>query len=122
MTCRHMPGDPSCSSSRSYQEPAKPDSENYHVEDVQTVGTHLVMKVRYPNCSRCSYEGVKVMVWLDVSLIDAIRWRKIDPHFRDPKKSRLPTEAPGPSARFPASPEGWRDAILYANAKGSHVR
>jgi hypothetical protein len=61
---------------------------------------------------------VKVLVYLGVSALDAMRWRTIDPHFRDSKKaSRDATEAPGPSARFPASEEGWADALAYAQVK-----
>jgi hypothetical protein len=122
MTCRHRAGDPSCSSHpdnvrRAYVEslPATPDAERYTIEDVHRVGPHLVLKVRYPNCARCSYEGVKVLVYTNVSEAQVIRWRKIDPHFRD--KPVSPTEAPGPAARFPASTEGWRDAIAYAQSK-----
>ena len=50
-----------------------------------------------------------------------MRWRKIDPHFTDPKTTRPPTEAPGPSARFPASEEGWADALAYAHSKRTPV-
>ena len=57
------------------------------------------------------------MVFLNVSEADVLRWRKIDPHFRDPKASRTPKEAPPPAARFPASKEGWADALVYANSK-----
>lgn len=138
MTCRHSPGDPNCSSSpegarraaaesiRHAEEQARkkiaefeaitPDASKYDIEAVERVGPHLVAKVRYPNCARCSYEGVKVMVFLTVSEVDVIRWRKIDPHFRAPKKQE-PREAPPPAARFPATDEGWSDALAYARSK-----
>lgn len=122
MTCRHSPGDPSCSSSRGYVSPYdetsnKPDSEKYAIEDVEQIGAHLVLKIRYPNCSKCSYEGVKVLVYLNTDTRAALKWRKIDPHFADPKTRRGPTEAPSPAARFPASAEGWADAMAYAKSK-----
>jgi len=94
-----------------------PDAEKYQVEDVLRVGNHLVMKVLYPNCTKCSYEGNKVMVFLNVSEKEVLKWRKIDPHFRDPKTQLNPRDAPGPAARFPANPEGWNDAIEYAKSK-----
>jgi hypothetical protein len=104
-----------------------PDKQKYEIEEVQQVGPHLVMKVKYPNCSSCAYEGNKVMVFLNCSPLDAMRWREIDPHFRAPVKSPgAPTshsiteakkKAPSPAARFPASAEGWTDAITYANGK-----
>jgi len=123
MTCRHASGDPNCSSSKNYRapyearEPATPDSGNYTIEDVARVGTHLVLKVKYPNCRECTYEGNKIMVFLDVSEADALRWRKIDPHFRDPKGVIASREAPSPVARFPGNAAGWCDAIAYAQGK-----
>lgn len=133
MTCRHSPGDSNCSSHpNNPYNPAKirateaeeklrkklaetPDSEKYTVVDFQRVGPHVVMKVLYPNCAKCSYEGNKVMVFLDVNETQLMRWRRIDPHFRD--KPPAPVEAPSPAARFPASDQGWRDAITYADSK-----
>jgi hypothetical protein len=32
-------------------------------------------------------------------------------------KNPFPGEAPSPAARFPASPEGWQDALDYAAKK-----
>lgn len=156
MTCRHAPGDPNCSSSpegqarerayakevaqrelaRSQKELQKqidalraqtPDAENYQIEEVHRAGPHLVLKVRYPSCAACAYEGVKVMVFLDVPEGAALRWRRIDPHFRawPEKMGQKVHEAPPPAARFPASEEGWRDALEYAhskNAGGSRTR
>lgn len=135
MTCRHAAGDPNCSSSVNSwqaQENARydreravkaalekqaqadtPDAARYVIEDSHREGPHLVLKVRYPNCAKCSYEGVKVLVLLDVTEAAALRWRVIDPHFADPSKPRKPTEAPAPAARFPASEKGWADAIGY---------
>lgn len=129
MTCRHSKGDPNCSSSGSsgydysggysWSKSAyvdTPDAANYEVEDVAQVGKHLVLKVKYPNCSKCAYEGNKVLVFLNIPIKDALLWRKIDPHFRA-TKSILKSEAPSPAARFPASPEGWSDALDYAGRK-----
>lgn len=122
--CRHEKGDPACSSSgggySSYETVTtsnSPDANNYKVDDAVQVGQHLVMKVRYPNCARCAYEGVKVLVYLNTSALAALKWKKIDPHFALPPKLQAPWEAPSPAARFPASPEGWQDAIEYAKRK-----
>ena len=120
MTCRHRPGDPSCSANRpTYQDtgPPTPDKTKYTIEEVERVGLNLVLKVLYPNCSRCAYKGNKVLVYLNVSEKDVLRWRVIDPHFRAPHPKGLPHEAPTPAARFPASPEGWQDALAYARSK-----
>lgn len=92
-----------------------PDKKNYSIVDVERVGPHVVLKVFYPNCSACSYEGNKVMVFLNILEKDILKWREIDPHFRGPTK--IATEAPSPAARFPANAEGWSDAIAYAHGK-----
>lgn len=141
MTCRHAKGDPNCSSHpdnvrrEAYRESEArraeleaerasltsktPDAERYEIVDTVRVGPHLVAKVLYPNCKKCSYEGNKVMVWLNVTEADALRWRRIDPHFRDPQAQRSTREAPGPAARFPASDDGWHDALNYARMKAA---
>ena len=140
MTCRHGPGDTNCSShpnnirAREYQEEQRqkedavkkkreselysmtPDSEKYEIIDVVRVGPHLVMKVQYPNCIKCSFEGNKVMVFLNITEAQVLRWRRIDPHFRAPGTETI-RESPGPNARFPASKEGWNDALNYAKLK-----
>lgn len=130
MTCKHQKGDPNCSSHPSHPDnPANrrereedsmtPDKKKYQIVDAHRVGKHLVLKVLYPNCRNCSYEGNKVMVFFNVTELDVLKWAEIDPHFRNPKASRSSTQAPGPAARFPASDEGWRDAIDYATRKVS---
>jgi hypothetical protein len=116
MTCRHPAGYHDNDYLTSPPAPAKPDAEKYVIEAVQRIGQHLVMKVRYPNCVLCAFEGVKVMVFLNVSETQALMWRRIDPHFRAPMKA-LPSHAPSPAARFPADAEGWADAVEYARTK-----
>lgn len=118
MVCRHSPGDPNCSSTqdayeRYYQE-RTPDKRNYQILDVKEEGACLVLKVQYPNCAKCSYEGVKVMVFPNVLATDALKWTEIDPHFSDPTLKIPPTQAPSPIARFPANALGWERAIAFA--------
>ncbi len=123
MTCRHSKGDPSCSSHPDFNsytsnyiyrsEPVTPDSENYEILDAWTFQTFMVMKVRYPNCAACAYEGTKVMVYQNVTWLDVVKWKKIDPHFRDPKKVKVSREAPSPIARFPGDQSGWEQAKRY---------
>lgn len=134
MTCRHSEDDPSCSSYKSpiqrvtlaEKELARlrkkagvtdsPDNTNFDIDDVVAVGPHLVLRVVYPNCAKCVYEGKKVLVYLNVTVIEAMKWRSIDPHFRA-MGAASPKEAPPPAARFPASDEGWRDALAWAQWK-----
>jgi hypothetical protein len=132
VTCRHSDLDPACGSfanrvARAKQIIAKsqelkgvsttPDSERYEIVDALRVGEHLVLKVKYPNCANCTYEGNKVMVFLNVTEAQVLKWRRIDPHFADPEVKRSPTEAPSPAARFPASAAGWSDACLWARSR-----
>lgn len=128
MTCRHGPHDPACGSyarglkdahefiaerERIEGKVATPDAERFEVVEVEPVGSHLVMKIKYPSCAACAYEGEKVMVFLNTTLVQAIRWRKIDPHFREGLAFSV-TEAPSPAARFPGSHDGWVDATAWA--------
>ena len=144
MICRHSNGDPGCTSGKADLEPSgqwkgyqervieryidseKPDSKNYDIEAVEKIGPHLVLKVSYPNCKKCAYEGNKVMVFLNTTELDVLRWKEIDPHFRPQKEEgtqyakgalKDPKKAPSPAARFPASDEGWKDAIEYTRTK-----
>lgn len=121
MTCKHPPGYHDNDDKYGYAPtpaPKTPDAKNYQIEDVQQVGPHLVLKVLYPNCKACSYEGNKVLVFLNVSTLAAMKWKIIDPHFRPAPSKRInDKEAPGPNARFPATVEGWSDAIAYAHNK-----
>lgn len=146
MSCRHSPDDSACSSHPSKWTPERrarehadaldrarriaasgpgveapaensPDPDDYEVEDALEVAGNLVLRVRYPSCERCAYEGSKVLVFVGTTVLAAIRWRRIDPHFREDVPSRPPTEAPSPAARFPASGKGWEDALAYARSK-----
>lgn len=92
-----------------------PNPDAFEIEESEQIGNHMVLKVKYPNCRQCAYEGSKIMVFLDTSFRDVLRWRRIDPHFRAPTTTTR-SEAPSPVARFPASAGGWADAIAYARS------
>lgn len=100
-----------------------PDPDRYEVLSADQVGPHLVMMVKYTSCIKCEYEGKKVMVFLDTSYKDVIYWRRIDPHFRAhppvPPNGTHPKESPPPAARYPATSEGWLDALSYAQSKAA---
>lgn len=92
-----------------------PDARDFEVESAQQVGLHLVMRVRYPSCADCAFEGSKVILFENCSVLDALKWRKIDPHFRErPATGWNTREAPSPSARFVPTKEGWAAALRYA--------
>jgi hypothetical protein len=136
MTCRHAPGDPA--HGQAAREAAAYDMVQMHkkLEDLERRSNNtkfeivdlyecpagLILKVRYPDCSACFYEGTKILVYVGKSVRDAIKWRKIDPHFADPAKVRPANEAPPPSARFPASSDGWNGAVEYLHLDRKKVR
>ena len=95
-----------------------PDCEQFTVLDAQVIGGHMVLRVRYPSCALCSYEGEKILVYENVTPIEALKWSRIDPHFKDPMEKVSTHEAPAPSARFPASDLGWQRAITFAKSVG----
>lgn len=132
MTCRHDPHDPKCTSYASRLHDAQefiatrqkiegktttPDAENFRIEQVAAHGNHLVLRVRYPSCAACAYEGDKVMVFLNTTALDALRWTRIDPHFRELRADAPDRHAPPPDARFPANAVGWEDAVAYVERK-----
>jgi len=94
-----------------------PNADEYDIEGVEELAPYLVLKVRYPSCKACAYEGVKVLVIHGRTLKDVITWKRIDPHFRDPLLPFSLREAPSPVARFPGSESGWKDAIEWAKSK-----
>jgi len=91
-----------------------PDSTQYDIVDIQQIGSHLLVKANFPNCEACSYEGTKILVYLNTSMKEAIRWKRLDPHFRE-ELGASPQDAPSPDARFPASEEGWLHACQFLN-------
>jgi len=88
-----------------------PDATRYEIVDAEQIGKHLLVKANFPNCDKCSYEGTKILVYMDTSFKDALRWKKLDPHFRE--EIGGVTEAPSPDARFPASDDGWDQAQAF---------
>ena len=114
MTCHHKAGDPACSSHYlNHNNPAQvalreveartPDAKKFEILDVAVRGPHLVVKVLYPNCAKCSYEGTKVMVFLNCSTLDAIKWRMIDPHFRPVPPIATTQRLPSATNRHPGA-------------------
>ena len=138
--CRHDKGDPHCGATHREREytitPSRekelarelerlrkdleamtPRNDQYQILDVCRVGAHIVYRIKYESCTKCTFEGEKILVWLNVSESVAVRWRVIDPHFRPKGEASPASIAPGPDARFPATDEGWNDALAYAKSK-----
>lgn len=101
-----------------------PNPDQFEVDRIEEVGKCLVMRVIYPSCSKCAYEGAKVMVFEGPTVIDVVKWRRIDPHFRDTgvvASMKATKEAPSPIARFPGNEDGWKAAVFYAGIKDRSI-
>lgn len=125
MTCRHGPYDSSCSSyegnlerlKRDYREQIRKesgDATDYTIDSYEEHKSYIIMTVTYPSCKNCSFEGTKLMVFQDVTLLQVLQWKKIDPHFRADVPAAK--EAPSPVARFPATVEGLKAAQTFVSA------
>ena len=129
MICRHDRNDPDCSKngggyaawSTERSESKTPDNTNFQIEEVEERGNFLIVKAKYPNCAKCAYEGNKVMVFEGVKVRDAIKWRILDPHFRQGGLPPPINTAPPPVARFPASDQGWKDALSYVQIRNGSM-
>ena len=80
----------------------------------QRINRFVLLKVKYPSCTLCAHDGVKVLVLQDVTEFQLIGLKRIDPHFR-PRDERVPGEAPSPVARFPGDQEGWSMAVKFVS-------
>ncbi len=88
-------------------EPANPDPDNYTIEDVETIGVHTILVVRYHGC--VNYEGVKILVY-DRSPAELLKQKTLDPHFFEAK------DVASPVARFVPSGKGREMARLFCKA------
>ncbi len=107
---------PSSRSSASTTEPKlpNPDPTNYKVVKAEQVGTFLVLKINYPDCT--NYEGNKILVFRGLTPIDLLNQRVIDPHFFEDKK------VASPIARFVPTDEGWKMAVNFADMMLKHSK
>ncbi len=83
-----------------------PDPARYVVEQAKDVNNHLVVRIRYPDCT--NYEGRKVMVFENLTLNALKRQKLVDPHFC--KNS----DYAHPVARFEPTERGWMWALAFA--------
>ena len=131
MTCRHMAGDPDCSSYPAYrermmktlvEEGVTPDKKRFKIVSIDPIdatwdGVGLVLlTVNYPNCASCAFEGTKLLV-VRTSLNRIHTWSEIDPHFSN--ATRGVACCPSPIARFPADGKAMamQFARMVANVK-----
>ena len=86
-----------------------PNPKRFKVLEVASFRGYVACRVHYPDCT--TYGGEKILVyrltgtWL-------YRQKELDPHFLENDRS--------PIARFPATKDGWADALAYAQMKSGH--
>lgn len=82
-----------------------PDPSNYEILLTQKIGKSLIVKLKYHDCT--NYEGIKILVYHNVSIQEFMGQKLIDPHFSDSK------EYISPIARFVPTDEGFNFAIHF---------
>lgn len=82
-----------------------PDPLNYTLIKSDDVNSYLIVMIKYHGCS--NYEGKKILVYKDISLIDLVNQKSIDPHFSNSKKFHSPI------ARFVPTDDGYKMAIKF---------
>lgn len=90
-----------------------PDPGNYKIVQVQEIEQFLVIRLNYPDCT--NYEGNKILVFRDVTLVDLMNQRLIDPHFFQDSKYKSPI------ARFVPTEEGWKMAQAFCKMMVDNV-
>lgn len=91
--------------------PPNPNPYRFKVLEWEHIGLHLVIKVRYLDCT--TYEGVKILVYRRMVygfLMLKARAQGLDPHFSKSRKMA------SPFARFEPTTRGWRAAINLAKS------
>jgi len=78
--------------------PPNPDPRNFKILSDTTRGRYLLIKIKYPDCT--NYEGVKLLIFKDVTLKELQKQKAIDPHFSNSKKYHSPV------ARFEPTKQG----------------
>jgi hypothetical protein len=77
-----------------------PDPDNWKIVKAKEHGKYLVLMMQYPDCT--NYEGKKILVFEDVTLVDLVNQKQIDPHFF-PANLKVKS----PVARFEPTDRGW---------------
>ncbi len=105
------PSGPTIFSSGSSTTPAKTDNSS-DKKNYRFIRTHerngiVVLWINYPQFK--NYEGNKILVYKDTTLVDILNQDYIDPHFLE-ERGRI-----NPFARFRPTEEGWTIAVRLAD-------
>ncbi len=94
----------SCSQNENLRNLPNPNPDNYTVMRHITINGHLIVELKYHDCT--NYEGRKIMVYT-CSLNELLQQKLIDPHFCDSDEHRSPI------ARFEPTDRGWDNACKF---------
>jgi hypothetical protein len=81
-----------------------PNPNNFVIKELKQIGKNVVLIIQYPDCT--NYEGIKVMVYKNISKKKILTMNKIDPHFCE--------NCISPFARFEPTTEGVEAAYELA--------
>jgi hypothetical protein len=84
--------------------PGNPDPNNYQLVKAEEKNGYLVVMIKYPDCT--NYEGNKILVFKNLTLLQLVNQKLIDPHFFPADK-----KFQSPVARFVPTDEGWNMAL-----------
>jgi len=82
-----------------------PDPKNWKIIRSEEIGTHLIVMMQYPDCT--NYEGKKILLYENTTLIGLLGQKLIDPHFF-PNSNDFKYKSP--IARFEPTDRGWEMA------------
>ena len=87
-------------------QPPNPDPSRFSIIESKQIRTYLILKIKYHDCT--NYEGVKILVFEDMSDDLLFMKKEIDPHFCENCNS--------PIARFEPTERGWEMAKTFVNS------
>ena len=64
------------------------DPNNYEIVRHLESNGWLLIEIKYPDCK--NYEGMKILLFKDVTVMDLLKQRLIDPHFSKSEKYKSP--------------------------------
>ena len=96
----------------SYSTFGNPDPKNYKIVDVFEKRPYLLIRIKYPDCH--NYEGMKILLYKDVTLVQLERQKQIDPHFSQNSNYHSPL------ARFEPTDIGWKTGLFLIESLLKH--
>lgn len=86
-----------------------PDPKNFRIIKAYEGVSGVALRVEYPDCT--NYEGVKILLFREVSLKRLLKRKTLDPHFCDKGFHK------SPFARFEPTDFGWNIAVTLCGER-----